>query len=99
MLLYNITTIIEDKSASEWLSWTKDVYIPNVMSTEKYISNRILKVVDSPNEGVTYCLQFIAESVIDHQNYQDEFAPEHDKLAEETFKGRCVTYRTLMEFL
>ena len=99
MLLYNITTIIEEKSASEWLSWVNDVYIPNVMSTEKYISHRILKVVDSPNEGVTYCLQFIAERDKDHQDYQEEFAPMHDKLAEETFKGRCVTYRTLMEFL
>lgn len=99
MLLYNITTIIEEQSTNDWLAWAQEYYIPNVMSTEKFLSHRLLKVLDSPNEGVTFCLQFIAENDEDYQIYLDVFAPDFDKAADEAFKGRCVTYRTLMEFL
>jgi hypothetical protein len=54
MLLYNVTLIIEEAAENEWLQWMKEIHIPEVLATEKFVSNRLLKVLDSPNEGVTY---------------------------------------------
>jgi hypothetical protein len=62
MLLYNVTLIIEEDIAAEWLKWMKEIHIPEVMETGKFVSNRLLKVLDSPNEGVTYCAQYVAET-------------------------------------
>jgi hypothetical protein len=99
MLLYNVTLIIEEAAAQEWLQWMTEIHIPEVMATEKFVSNRLLKVLDSPNEGVTYCAQYVLENEEDYQDYQDNFAPALQADLQAKFENRFVAFRTLMEFV
>jgi len=99
MLLYNVTLIIDDSIAEEWLQWMKEVHIPQVMATEKFVSNRLLKVLDSPNEGVTYCAQYVIENEANYQDYQTNFAPALQAELQSKFEHKFVAFRTLMEFL
>ncbi len=99
MLLYNVTLIIEDSAAEEWLKWMKEVHIPEVMATEKFVSNRLLKVLDSPNEGVTYCSQYVVENEDNYNDYQTNFAPALQADLQAKFENRFVAFRTLMEFV
>lgn len=99
MFLYNVTLILEDTAAEEWLQWMQEVHIPEVMATGMFVSNRLLKVVDSPNEGVTYCVQYVAETLAQYNQYQEEFAPALQAELNERFKNRFVAYRSLMEFI
>lgn len=99
MLLYNVTLIIEDSVAEEWLQWMKEVHIPEVMATEKFVSNRLLKVLDSPNEGITYCSQYVVENEADYQDYQTNFAPALQAKLQTKFENRFVAFRTVMEFI
>ncbi len=99
MLLYNVTLIIDESAAEEWLQWMQDVHIPEVMATGKFVSNRLLKVIDSPNEGVTYCSQYVVESEADYQDYQANFAPALQADLQTKFENRYVAFRTLMEFV
>jgi hypothetical protein len=99
MFLYNVTLILDDAAAEEWLQWMQDVHIPEVMATGMFISNRLLKVVDSPNEGVTYCAQYVAETLDHYNKYQEIFAPTLQAELNERYKNRFVAYRSLMEFV
>ncbi|CAH0221367.1 hypothetical protein SRABI27_02237 [Pedobacter sp. Bi27] len=99
MFLYNVTLILDDAAAEEWLQWMQDVHIPEVMATGMFISNRLLKVVDSPNEGVTYCAQYVAETLDHYNKYQEIFAPALQAELNERYKNRFVAYRSLMEFV
>ncbi len=99
MLLYNVTVILEDSAAEEWLQWMKDIHIPDVMSTGKFVSNRLLRVLDSPNEGITYCIQYVAESQTDYDDYQKIYAPALQADLQTKFANRHVAFRTLMEFV
>lgn len=99
MLLYNITYIIEDAAAAEWLLWMVEEHIPKVMSTELFVSNRLLRVLDSPNEGVTFCSQFVVEDMKEYETYQHNFAPALAEEANTRFKDKFVSFRTLMEYL
>ncbi|WP_316825764.1 DUF4286 family protein [Pedobacter miscanthi] len=99
MFLYNVTLILEDAAAEEWLQWMQDVHIPQVMATGMFVSNRLLKVIDSPNEGVTYCAQYVAETIDLYNRYQEEFAPALQAELNERYKNRFVAYRSLMEFV
>lgn len=99
MLLYNVTLIIEEAVAADWLLWMKEIHIPQVMATEKFVSNRLLKVVDSPNEGVTYCAQYIVENMADYNDYQQNFAPALQADLQNKFENKLVAFRTLMEFI
>jgi len=99
MLLYNVTLILEDSAAAEWKQWMLDTHIPEVMATGLFISNRLLKVVDSPNEGVTYCAQYILETLENYNTYQEQYAPALQAILNEKFENRFVAYRSLMEFV
>ncbi|TKC12230.1 DUF4286 family protein [Pedobacter polaris] len=99
MLLYNVTVIIEETAADEWLQWMKDIHIPEVMATGKFVSNRLLKVLDSPNEGVTYCTQYVAENLTDYNDYQQNHAPALQSELQSKFENKLVAFRTLMEFV
>lgn len=99
MLLYNVTIIIEEDSAAEWLRWMKESHIPAVMETGKFVSNRLLKVLDSPNEGVTYCAQYVAENQAEYDDYQRNYAPALQAELKERFENKHVVFRTLMEFV
>lgn len=99
MVLYNVTVILEEAAESEWLSWMRAEQLPGIMATETFISNRILKVLDSPNEGVTYCLQFVAESRANFNQYQSRFENAFNKALSAKFANRFVSFNTLMEFV
>jgi len=99
MLLYNVTVIIEDAAAEEWLQWMQETHIPAVMATGKFVSNRLLKVLDSPNEGVTYCTQYVAENLTAYEDYQQNFGPALQAELQSKFENRFVAFRTLMEFV
>lgn len=99
MLLYNVTSIIEDATADRWLRWMQESHIPTVMSTGKFVSQRLLKVVDSPNEGVTYCAQYVVENMADYLDYQEIYAPAFQAEAAAIFENQVVSFRTLMEYV
>jgi hypothetical protein len=99
MLLYNVTIIIEDAAANEWLQWMQETHIPEVMATGKFVSNRLLKVIDSPNEGVTYCIQYVAENIDEYNDYQENFALNLQADLQVKFENKFVAFRTLMEFI
>jgi len=99
MLLYNVTIIIEETSAEAWLNWMQEEHIPEVMATGMFVSNRLLQVVDSPNEGLTYCIQYVAQSMEDYETYQQLFAPALQEDLNTKFRDKFVSFRTLMEYI
>lgn len=99
MILYNVTIILDESIHMDWLSWMRSEYIPGVMNTGYFASNRLLKVIDSPNEGITYCVQYIA----DNQDQLNEFKQKHaanlhSKLPEQ-FLNKFVLFDTTMEYI
>ncbi len=99
MILYNVTTILEEDVHEKWLTWMVNTHIPQVMATGKFVSNRVLKVLDSPNEGITYCSQYIAENLADFEDYKQNYAPALQADLAEKFEGKFVAFRSLMEYI
>jgi hypothetical protein len=99
MVLYNITIIMDEAIQESWLSWAKEALAPRIMATELFVSNRTLKVLDSPNEGVTYCIQFIADNLDMYNKFQDNFAQKLTSDYPSEFENRFVSFTTVMEFV
>jgi hypothetical protein len=97
MILYNVTSILDEEIHADWLHWMQTKHLQDVMDTGCFASSHILKVLDSPNEGVTYCVQFIAETMEKYQDYQTDFAPALRAEASTRFADKLITYRTIME--
>ncbi|MBB6502693.1 DUF4286 family protein [Pedobacter cryoconitis] len=99
MLLYNVTLIIEEVSAAAWLQWMQEEHIPEVMATGLFVSNRLLKVIDSPNEGVTYCSQYVVQTIEDYETYQLKHADALSVELNSRFKDKYVSFTTVMEYI
>ncbi|WP_207422065.1 DUF4286 family protein [Desertivirga brevis] len=99
MVLFNITIIIDDSINDEWLRWINEEFIPEAMSSNLIASKRLLKVLDSPNEGITYCLQFVLDTIASYQSFQqNQFASLMNKHSI-NFNNKFVSFNTLMEFI
>ncbi|HEY1023732.1 MAG TPA: DUF4286 family protein [Sphingobacteriaceae bacterium] len=99
MILYNVTIIIDEGIEKEWLNWMRTIHIPEVMATGKFVSNRLLRVLESPNEGITFCSQYIADSLESYNEYRNEFSPALQAAYPAEFENRFVTFRTIMEYV
>jgi hypothetical protein len=99
MLLFNVTIIVEEPTANDFLRWMKDVHIPTLMEKDCFVSHRLLKIVDSPNEGVTYSVQFIAEDEQHFNNFKENFEPQFTADIYNNYPNKLVTFSTLMEFI
>lgn len=90
---------MEEGIEQEWLQWMREEHIPEVMATNCFVSNRMLKVLDSPNEGLTYCVQYVAENTAQYEAYKTQFAPALQAAVQAKFENKLVAFRTLMEFV
>lgn len=97
MIVYNETVIVEEASHLEWLNWMKEVQIPHAMATGCFTSHRILNVMDSPNEGVTYCIQYHANALEDFQRFFNLHIQAYQAAQQQQFENRFVQFSTLME--
>ncbi len=97
MILYNVTLILDADIEADWLEWMHTEHIAEVMATACFSAKRMLKVLDSPNEGVTYCMQYIADNMENYKRYQTEFSPSLQAKGLAQFENKFVAYRTLME--
>jgi len=97
MIVYNETVIVDEAIHRQWLNWMQEQYIPKVMATGHFNRYTILNVLDSPNEGVTYCIQYFADK---RDNY-NSFAAEHlqtlHAIHHQQFENQFVLFNTLMQ--
>lgn len=97
MIIYNETIIVDEGIHKQWLSWMQTEYIPQVMKTGYFNSYKILNVLDSPNEGVTYCVQYLTDS----QEKYNQFNLHHflglQATHQQQFENQFVLFNTLMQ--
>jgi len=97
MIIYNDTIILDEAIHDEWLHYMKTIHIPAVMATGHFSSHRILRVIDSPNEGVTYCIQYNADNIGQFQQYYMNHLHKLQADHQQKFDEKFVIFNTLME--
>ncbi|HVW96549.1 MAG TPA: DUF4286 family protein [Mucilaginibacter sp.] len=97
MIIFNDTVIIEESVHEKWLDWMQQVYIPAVMETGYFKSYQVLNVIDSPNEGVTYCVQYYAETIDDFNQFYGKHLHQLQELHNNEFENQFVMFNTLMK--
>ncbi len=98
MILFNITLLLDNDIHEELKSWILKDFIPAIAEDEIFKSQSLLKVLNSPNEGVTYSLQFIAH----HEDAIAVFRKGHlltlRNKAQNEYANKIYLLESLMEF-
>ncbi len=99
MIIYNVTINVEEEIHADWISWMKEVHIPEVMNTGNFIEHKICKVLSTQEgeTGHTYAIQYTCNSMSELDEYQEKHAPKLQKEHTERYEGKFVAFRTLLE--
>ena len=99
MILYNVTVNIDEAVHDEWLTWMKEVHIPDVLNTGMFFDNKICRIHAEEQGGKSYSIQYLARSWEDYNRYQDEFAPKLQQEHTAKYQGKFAAFRTILEVL
>lgn len=97
MLLLNITNIISEKYANEHISWLQQAYIPSIKKALVIKEVKLLKILDSPNEGQTISLQLIAANLKEISAFKETLFPILLKKMQNELNGNLFIFDTMME--
>ena len=97
MIIFNDTVIVEESAHQQWLQWLCETHIPAVMATGYFQSYQVLNVIDSPNEGVTYCVQYHTDSLEKFNSFYSKHLHALQAKQNELFENKFVLFNTLMQ--
>ena len=99
MIILNETVIIDPQIQVEWLNWIKSTHMPAMMATGYFNSYRLLEVLNSPNEGFTYCVQYTAANMDQYEAYQNTVAQHFKNVHMQKFENKLVLFESIMQQL
>ena len=97
MIIYNETFVVESNAEQEWLQWIQQEHIPAAMATGYFTEYTILTVIDSPNEGVTYCVQYITDEMVKYNLFKERHLHHMHTRHHQQFENRYVLFNSLMK--
>ena len=99
MILYNITVVTDNDVKDEFQAWATHIFLPRVAQDELFRSQALLKVTNSPNEGETFCLQFIAKSDSEIQSFQESLLPLLHEKGNDVWLNKIYLFESKMDYL
>lgn len=100
MIIYNVTTNIHESVHDKWMIWMQHKHIPEMLATGKFSSAKMARVlIEEEMGGVTYSVQYIAESKEILEQYYKEHAPALREEGLKLFGDLMLSFRTEMEVI
>jgi hypothetical protein len=100
MILYNITSNIHESIEAKWLSWMKETHITEMLGTGKFTAAKLLKIlVEEEMGGVTYAVQYTANSKADLAQYYIENESMMRQKVVSLFGDKVLSFQTALEVI
>ena len=97
MIIYNVTVSIDEDVHDEWLTWMREVHIPDVMKTELFIESKISRILAEEEGGKSYSIMYLCKDMATLEYYQENHAPALQKDHTSRYAGKFAAFRTLLE--
>jgi hypothetical protein len=96
MYIYNVTVNIESDVHDDWLTWMKEVHIPDVLSTGLFIDNRLCQVMVEEEQGITYSIQYRVRDLETLELYREVYAPKLQAEHNAKYRDKFVAFRSIL---
>ena len=99
MYIYNVTVNMEESVHKDWLSWIQN-HIQDVLATGSFISAKLTQVlVDEEMGGITYSIQYTANTREDLNEYYKLYAPRLRSKSMKKFADKMISFRTELKVI
>lgn len=94
MFLYNVSVIAEEAIHQEIVVWIQD----NILQSKKF-EVHFLQMLQSPHEGMTYCIQVVLPSEEHIADFQQVHLLPLQELVAETYQNKVFLFDSTMKYL
>lgn len=98
MYIYNITINIDDASHKEWLQWI-EIYITEILNTQKFTSAKMTEVMMQGEKGRTYSIQFTTNTKEELLSYQQNHENDFRLKAYHKFGDKMMSFATELKLV
>ncbi|WP_028297501.1 DUF4286 family protein [Olivibacter sitiensis] len=99
MFILNITCLVDNSISEEFLNWLINDYMPSIKKGNNVDAVKIIKILDSPNEGQTYTLQLHAQNESSFSHFRDIQLPLLQHKMQVEHLGKLFLFDSLMEVI
>ena len=100
MLIYNVSVMVQPAIEEAWLQWLKEEHLADVIGTGCFTNATVHRLLDHGQaEGITYVIQYSAESRANHNRYAELYASEMKKRSFYKWGDGFIAFRSLMEVI
>ena len=100
MIIYNVTTLVAHTVKELWVEWMKQKHIPEVMAKGCFVKHQFVQLLElDETEGVTYAIQYYAETLDAYNKYIELYAP---SLRDDSLKNwgkEVIAFRSIMQLI
>lgn len=96
-MILNTTYLVGTEVEQRFLNWLRSSYVPMALETKLVFDARLMKVLTSEEEGISYSLQFTSKDARDLNAFKKEvFAPSEVELRR-LFGERVLYFSTILK--
>ncbi|MFD2918526.1 DUF4286 family protein [Terrimonas rubra] len=100
MIVYNVTTKVDHSIAVLWLNWMKQEHIPEIIATGCFTHATILHMIETDEtDGLTYAVQYHAESKALYNRYIKDFATALSNKATSKWGNKYIAFRSVLQIV
>ena len=100
MIIYNVTTNIDESVHDQWMLWMRHKHIPEILATGKFSSARMVRVlIEEEMGGTTYSVQYTTDSKETLEKYYQEDAAGFREEGQRLFGDKMLAFRTELELI
>jgi hypothetical protein len=96
MILYNVTVSIDPMIEEAWVSYMREIHIPEVMETSCFIDARFCRVHGEEEGGVTYATTYLCPSQEVMDKYINTFSAKLRDDFNAKWDGKFASFRTFL---
>ena len=94
MIIFNTTYLVHPQLEQKFLTWMKQTYIPQVKEVGLLQNPRLFKVLTDEKEGISFSLQWEAETVACMGQFGKNHQSQLEALVSKTFGESVLFFST-----
>lgn len=100
MLVYNVTTQMDEAVHIDYLQWVRNVLAPAMMETGCFLNFKILRLLEPDSSpAVTLAIQYELDGIGSFDDFQVNFMAEMQQLAAQQWGDQVNSFSSLLEML
>ena len=97
MVVYKVIIQIEKKIEKDWLSWMRDVHIPEIMDLNIFYKSRLFNIIKSDEKNISsFCIEYYCYSEEKYNEYKKKYSKKLQNKHTKKFNGKFTGKRLIL---